>query len=136
MNTVDFEDQASKTYAPGQTFTSYGVPFHLLPGSTAPMSIQGSSGTHVNGQVLVIRPGTVEIDLNTAQNSFSFWFANADKGLTVRFFAQDGSKIDEFIEPAHGAGEKAFGHTIQPSFTRVQIEVHGDSALIDKLEFV
>lgn len=136
LTTVDFEDQTPQDFAPGQTLISNGVRFYLLPSNTVPMSIMRSSGTHVNGQVLVVRQGTVDINLNQATKSFSFWYTNAGKGLTVRFFAPDGSKIDEFIEPAHGAGEKAFGRTIQRSFTKVSIEVPGDNVLIDKLEFV
>lgn len=133
--TVDFEDQTSQDFAPGQTFTSNGVRFHLLPASTVPMSIKKAGGTHVNGQVLIIRTGIVDIDLDELRISLSFWFSNAAKGMTVRFFAQDGSKIVEFNEPAHGAGEKSFGYTIQRPFKKAQIEVPGDSVFIDELRF-
>ncbi|MGY2438128.1 hypothetical protein [Pseudomonas sp. SDO52101_S400] len=134
LTTVDFEDQASKDFAPGEQFTSNGTSFHLLSGSAAPMSIIESNGTHVKGKVLVMRRGILDINLGQAQDSLSFWYVNADKGMTVRFFAQDGSKIYEFDEPPHGAGEKACGRTIKPSFTRVQIEVPGDNVLIDELQ--
>ncbi|MBH3408887.1 hypothetical protein I5P86_27875 [Pseudomonas glycinae] len=133
LTTVDFEDQTPQDFAPGQTLISNGVRFYLLPGTTVPMSIMRSSGTHVNGQVLVVRQGTVDINLNQATKSFSFWYTNAGKGLTVRFL-QDDLIITEIHEPPHGGGEKEFKPAIERTFTRVQIEVPGDSVLIDKLE--
>lgn len=135
LTTVDFEDQTSQDFAPGQTFTSNGVHFSLLPGTEAPMSIRSSSGTHVNGQVLVVRSGTVDIHPSQAPKSFSFWYTNADKGLIVSFLAQDGSIITEIHVPPREGGEKEFNHTLERTFTTARVKVPANDVLIDRLQF-
>lgn len=130
----DFDDMQWADYAPGTGFDRPQMAFSLGAASLLHMSVIGTNGSNVDGKALLLRKGTLEIQLKTPATSFRCWFTNAEKGFELTFYAADGNVVAVVTEPDHGGGEKEFVYRASSPFAKVQIKVTADSVFLDSIE--
>ncbi|MHC8342956.1 hypothetical protein [Pseudomonas sp. RT6P73] len=115
----DFNDMENKLYQENSGFSRSAMGFYLLPRADgkAAMEIRSfSSGDeNLNGKVLQLFFGRLEITFNSSASHFSFWFINALKGFTVFAYDTKGNLIERIESPGNdhdnSSKEFKFEHT-------------------------